>query len=57
MGLDAFKWKDDIKVDVKETGFVGVDWIQLTSGLGPEVRSSELRTLRLQPCGIGRRVV
>jgi hypothetical protein len=32
--LDAFKREDDTKVDVKETGFDGVDWIQLTSGLG-----------------------
>lgn len=54
--LDACKWKDDIKVDVKETSFDGLDWTQLTSDLGPEVRSCELRTLRLQPCGVGRRV-
>jgi hypothetical protein len=45
--LDACKWMDDIKVDVKETDFDGVDWTQLTSDLDPEVRSCELTPCRL----------
>jgi len=24
------KWEDDVKIDLRETGCEGVDWIQLT---------------------------
>jgi hypothetical protein len=29
LGRDRNRWEDDIKVNLKERGWVGVDWIHL----------------------------
>jgi hypothetical protein len=29
LGTPRYKWVDNIKIDVKEIGWVGVDWIDL----------------------------
>jgi hypothetical protein len=32
LGRPRYKWEDNIKMDVNETGWGGMDWIQLAQG-------------------------
>jgi hypothetical protein len=35
LGIHTRRWEDNVKMDLREIGWGGMDWIDLASGYGP----------------------
>jgi hypothetical protein len=49
LGRPKFRWEDSISMDLRETGFGGVDWIHLAHNRGQVAGSCEHGNERRQP--------